>query len=125
MSDTRQPEPTVRSAAEHTLMPSEVTEHEDTQPGHVRCIIVTPERAVLDETAEMVILPMFDGEFGVLQGRAPLGRTPRRGRIAAQDRRGVEAVVRRRRLRAGPRERRHGPDRQRPPGDRDHTHDGR
>ena len=40
--------------------------------GRVRCIIVTPERAVLDETAEMVILPMFDGELGVLPGRAPI-----------------------------------------------------
>ena len=40
--------------------------------GRVRCIVVTPERAVLDETAEMVILPMFDGELGVLPGRAPI-----------------------------------------------------
>ena len=27
---------------------------------------------MLDETAEMVIVPMFDGELGVLQGRAPI-----------------------------------------------------
>jgi F-type H+-transporting ATPase subunit epsilon len=54
------------------MMPSIVSEMEDAKPGHVRCIIVTPERAVLDETAEMVILPMFDGELGVLEGRAPL-----------------------------------------------------
>lgn len=32
--------------------------------------IVTPERAVLDEAAELVILPLFDGELGVLPGRA-------------------------------------------------------
>jgi F-type H+-transporting ATPase subunit epsilon len=33
-------------------------------------VVVTPERAVLDEPAEMVILPMFDGERGVLPGHA-------------------------------------------------------
>jgi F-type H+-transporting ATPase subunit epsilon len=34
--------------------------------------VVTPERAVLDETADFVALPMYDGELGVLPGRAPL-----------------------------------------------------
>jgi F-type H+-transporting ATPase subunit epsilon len=38
----------------------------------VRVVVVTPERAVLDEFAELVILPMFDGELGVLPGRAPI-----------------------------------------------------
>jgi F-type H+-transporting ATPase subunit epsilon len=71
MADTRQPEPNMQSAVDR-MMPSIASEMEDAKPGHVRCIIVTPERAVLDETAEMVIVPMFDGEFGVLQGRAPL-----------------------------------------------------
>jgi F-type H+-transporting ATPase subunit epsilon len=33
---------------------------------------VTPERAVLDATAQFVALPMYDGELGVLPGRAPL-----------------------------------------------------
>jgi F-type H+-transporting ATPase subunit epsilon len=71
MADTRQPEPTVQSAVER-MMPSIASEIEDAKPGHVRCVIVAPERAVLDETAEMVIVPMFDGELGVLQGRAPI-----------------------------------------------------
>ena len=71
MSDTRQPEPTVQSAVDR-MMPSIASEIEDAKPGHVRCIIVTPERAILDETAEMIIVPMFDGELGVLQGHAPL-----------------------------------------------------
>ncbi len=71
MSDTRQPEPTVQSAVDR-MMPSIASEMEDEKPGHVRCVVVTPERAVLDETAEMVIVPMFDGELGVLQGRAPI-----------------------------------------------------
>jgi F-type H+-transporting ATPase subunit epsilon len=38
----------------------------------LQCIIVTPEKAVLDEQAEFVALPVFDGELGVLPGRAPL-----------------------------------------------------
>ena len=38
----------------------------------VQVVVVTPEKAVLDETAELVIVPMFDGELGVLPGRAPL-----------------------------------------------------
>lgn len=66
------PEPTVQSAVEHALMPSEATELADSRKGRVRCIVVTPERAVLDEAAEMVVLPMFDGELGVLPGRAPI-----------------------------------------------------
>src|SRR5262249_37596980 len=38
----------------------------------LRCVVVTPERAVLDEPADFVALPMYDGELGVLPGRAPL-----------------------------------------------------
>jgi F-type H+-transporting ATPase subunit epsilon len=71
MSDTRQPEPTLQSAVER-MMPSIVTEMEDAQHGRVRCVVVTPEKAILDKTAEMVVLPMFDGELGVLPGRAPI-----------------------------------------------------
>ena len=65
-------EPTVQSAVHRGLMPSIVTEIEDHLKGVVRCTVVTPEKAVLDKTAEMVVLPMFDGELGVLPGRAPL-----------------------------------------------------
>ena len=38
----------------------------------LQCTVVTPERAVLDEPADFVSLPMYDGELGVLPGRAPL-----------------------------------------------------
>ncbi len=38
----------------------------------VQCVIVTPERALLDERVDSVVLPMYDGELGVLPGRAPL-----------------------------------------------------
>ena len=40
------------------------------QPLH--CVVVTPERALLDEPADFVALPMYDGELGVLPGRAAL-----------------------------------------------------
>ena len=41
----------------------------------LKCVVVTPERAVLDEAADFVALPMFDGELGVLPGRhALIGR---------------------------------------------------
>src|SRR5262245_10798691 len=38
----------------------------------LRCVVVTPERAVLDEAVDFVAVPMYDGELGVLPGRAPL-----------------------------------------------------
>jgi F-type H+-transporting ATPase subunit epsilon len=38
----------------------------------VHCVVVTPERAVLDQAADFVALTMLDGELGVLPGRAPL-----------------------------------------------------
>jgi F-type H+-transporting ATPase subunit epsilon len=36
----------------------------------VRVVIVTPEKAVLDEPAASVTLPLFDGELGVLPGHS-------------------------------------------------------
>jgi F-type H+-transporting ATPase subunit epsilon len=38
----------------------------------LRCVVVTPERALLDEQVDFVALPMYDGELGVLPGRAAL-----------------------------------------------------
>jgi F-type H+-transporting ATPase subunit epsilon len=38
----------------------------------LQCVVVTPERALLDVPADLVVLPMYDGEMGVLPGRAPL-----------------------------------------------------
>ena len=35
----------------------------------IRCVVVTPEKAVLDQQVDMVCLPMVDGELGVLPGR--------------------------------------------------------
>jgi len=45
---------------------------ETTSGKSLQCVVVTPAKAVLDEPAEFVSLPMFDGELGVLPGRAPL-----------------------------------------------------
>ena len=38
----------------------------------IRCIVVTPEKTELDRQADSISLPMFDGELGVLSGRAPM-----------------------------------------------------
>ena len=44
----------------------------EARPGALRCVVVTPERAVLDEAVDSVVLPMYDGEVGILPGRLPL-----------------------------------------------------
>ena len=36
----------------------------------LRIVVVTPERAELDASANSVVLPMFDGELGVLPGHS-------------------------------------------------------
>ena len=78
MSAATVEERTIQDAVEHTLMPSEATEAADAVHGKVRCVVVTPERAVLDELVDMVVLPMYDGEFGVLPGHSPvMGRLAR------------------------------------------------
>ncbi len=38
----------------------------------LKCVVVTPERALLDVRADSIVLPMYDGEMGILPGRAPL-----------------------------------------------------
>jgi F-type H+-transporting ATPase subunit epsilon len=45
-----------------------------TGTGHkmLQCVVVTPEKTLLDETVDFVALPLFDGELGVLPGRTPL-----------------------------------------------------
>jgi len=40
--------------------------------GALRCVIVTPETTVLDESADFVALPLFDGELGVAYNHSPL-----------------------------------------------------
>ena len=52
-----------------------------------RCVIVTPEQQVLDESMTQAILPAHDGLIGVLTDRAPLlaklGQGPLRVDLAA------------------------------------------
>lgn len=38
----------------------------------LNCIVVTPERVVLQLPADFVALPLYDGEIGIAPGRAPL-----------------------------------------------------
>ena len=38
----------------------------------LRCVIVSPEKALLDAPADFVVVPLYDGELGILPGRAPL-----------------------------------------------------
>jgi F-type H+-transporting ATPase subunit epsilon len=38
----------------------------------LQCVVVTPEKTLLDEVVDFVALPLYDGELGVLPGRTPL-----------------------------------------------------
>jgi F-type H+-transporting ATPase subunit epsilon len=38
----------------------------------MQCIVVTPERTVLETGADFVALPLGDGEFGVAAGHSPM-----------------------------------------------------
>ena len=49
----------------------------------LKCIVVTPESMVLDQAADFVALPLFDGELGI----APL-HTPLIGRLGFGERLG-------------------------------------
>src|SRR5487761_1016778 len=50
-------------------------EHASTAPTdrrHLSLVVVTPEATVLEETAEFVALPLFDGEIGIAPLHSPL-----------------------------------------------------
>jgi F-type H+-transporting ATPase subunit epsilon len=38
----------------------------------LKCMVVTPEKVVVDEIVDFVAVPMFDGELGVLADHSPL-----------------------------------------------------
>ena len=38
----------------------------------LRCVVVTPEATVLNQPADFVAVPLFDGELGILPRRAPM-----------------------------------------------------
>jgi F-type H+-transporting ATPase subunit epsilon len=39
---------------------------------HLRFVLVTPEKTLLDQSVESLRFPLYDGQMGVLPGRAPL-----------------------------------------------------
>jgi len=49
-----------------------MAEHTNSSDSTLRCVVVTPERTVVDTPAESVVLPMADGEYGVLANHSPL-----------------------------------------------------
>jgi F-type H+-transporting ATPase subunit epsilon len=62
------------ATAVHDTSHAESKPHADAHPGgqKIQCVVVTPERTLLDERDDFVALPLYDGELGVLPGRAPL-----------------------------------------------------
>ena len=38
----------------------------------MKCIVVTPEKTVLTQEASFIVLPLIDGEYGILPNHAPL-----------------------------------------------------
>ncbi len=51
----------------------------------VKCVVVTPEKTVIDQEVDNLVLPMFDGELGVLPGRAPMIGRLGYGRLKLND----------------------------------------
>ena len=51
-----------------------IGEEKGGKPGdhRIQCVVVTPERTWLDELVDSVVLPVYDGELGVLPGHTPL-----------------------------------------------------
>ena len=73
-------------------------------------IVVTPEATVLDEQVDFVALPLYDGEIGIAPGRSPMIGRLGYGELRLVDGRPDDALLRRRRLRAGGRQRGLGAD---------------
>ena len=56
----------------------------------LRFELVTPERLVLAEDVHMVVVPGTEGDFGVLEGHAPVMSTVRDGELAVYRSPGAE-----------------------------------
>lgn len=61
--------------------------------GHFSYSVVTPERVVAEGEARFVALPAWDGEIGVLRGRAPLLCKLDAGRLRIERADGESAVL--------------------------------
>ena len=44
----------------------------ETSSKKLQCVVVTPETTVLDQPVDFIAVPLYDGELGILPGRAPL-----------------------------------------------------
>lgn len=38
----------------------------------LQCVIVTPEKTVLDEAIDFLVVPLYDGELGIASGHSPM-----------------------------------------------------
>jgi F-type H+-transporting ATPase subunit epsilon len=61
--------------------------------GPVRLEIVTPDRIVVNEDAQIVMAPGTQGEFGVLIGHTPFLTTLKAGAVRFTDTQGTEHLV--------------------------------
>jgi len=61
--------------------------------GNIRLQVVTPEKLVVDEDAQIVMAPGSQGEFGVLIGHTPFLTTLKNGTIRYDDVKGEEHYV--------------------------------
>jgi F-type H+-transporting ATPase subunit epsilon len=61
--------------------------------GNIRLQVVTPEKSVVDEDAQIVVAPGSMGEFGVLVGHTPFMTTLKLGCLRYKDVAGTERFV--------------------------------
>ena len=61
--------------------------------GNIRLQVVTPEKLVVDEDAQIVMAPGSQGEFGVLIGHTPFLTTLRNGAVRYTDGKGQERIL--------------------------------
>ena len=62
-------------------------------PENIKLEVVTPERFVVSEEAQIVVAPGVQGEFGVLSGHTPFLSALKLGTIRYKDAQGVERAV--------------------------------
>ena len=51
----------------------------------LQIVIVTPESTALDKQVDSVVLPLFDGEKGILAGHAPMIGRLGKGKLRIKD----------------------------------------
>ena len=61
--------------------------------GNIRLEVVTPEKSVVDDEAQIVVAPGSQGEFGVLVGHTPFLTTLKSGIVRYTDAGGTEHFV--------------------------------